>query len=114
MLTQLWNLLNGTEQPAGPVLPAAGLMQVTTDATRCVQCGLCLYNCPVGIAVREYARRGQNVTDSRCISCGTCIEICPRGTLQWGPAILIGPNNELEVNRDAVPDVLQLLPRELP
>lgn len=78
--------------------PIPELRQVAADARRCVQCGLCGYNCPVGIEVREYARRGQNVTDSRCITCGACIEKCPRGTLRWGPAILIRSDNSLEIN----------------
>jgi ferredoxin len=88
--------------------PADGLYQVAADASRCVQCGICGYNCPVGIEVREYARRGQNVTDSTCISCGTCIEKCPRGTLRWGPAILIREDNTLQVNPDSLPEMLQL------
>ena len=91
----------------------SGLVQVTSDASRCVQCGICGYNCPVGIEVREYARRGENVTDSRCIGCGTCIEKCPRGTLRWGPAILIRPNNTLEVAANELPVMLQLQPRKL-
>jgi ferredoxin len=90
----------------------SGLVQVTADASRCVQCGICGFNCPVGIEVREYARRGQNVTDSRCISCGACIDKCPRGTLKWGPAILVREDNTLEVNPDALPVMLQLQPRE--
>lgn len=56
---------------------------VAADATRCVQCGICGYNCPVGIQVREYAREGKRVDDPRCVKCGLCIEKCPRGTLRW-------------------------------
>jgi len=29
--------------------------QVTPDPTRCVQCGICSYNCPVSIDVRRLA-----------------------------------------------------------
>jgi ferredoxin len=82
--------------------PADGLWQVAADPTRCVQCGICGYNCPVGIPVRDYARRGQNVTDGRCISCGMCIEKCPRGTLRWGPAILIRDDLTIEINTDLI------------
>jgi ferredoxin len=89
----------------------SGLLQVTADATRCVQCGICGYNCPVAIPVREYARRGQNVTDPRCIACGACVAKCPRGTLRWGPAILVRADNTLEVNPHALPDSWQLQPR---
>ena len=56
---------------------------VAADASRCVQCGICGYNCPVGISVRDYAREGKIVDDERCVKCGLCIEKCPRGTLRW-------------------------------
>lgn len=56
---------------------------VASDPTRCVQCGVCGYNCPVGIQVRDYARQGRPVDDPRCVACGLCIAVCPRGTLRW-------------------------------
>lgn len=90
-----------------------GLLQVTADASRCVQCGICAYNCPVGIEVREYARRGQNITDSRCIACGECVAKCPRGTLRWGPAILVRADNTLEVAPNELPQLLTLPAREI-
>jgi len=49
---------------------------------RCVQCGICSYNCPVGIDVRAQARRAEPVLDARCLRCGACVARCPRGTLQ--------------------------------
>jgi len=55
---------------------------VVTDATRCVQCGVCSYNCPIGIDIRGYAWRGEPVRDSRCIACGECVARCPRGVLR--------------------------------
>lgn len=57
--------------------------RVAADATRCVQCGVCGYNCPVDIQVRDYAREGRIVDDPRCVKCGLCIQKCPRGTLRW-------------------------------
>ncbi|MCP5094811.1 MAG: hypothetical protein GY943_04590 [Chloroflexi bacterium] len=62
---------------------AISLGRVVPDASRCVQCGVCGYNCPVGIPVRDYAHRGLPVSDAACISCGNCINVCPRGTLRW-------------------------------
>lgn len=67
--------------PAPPAVPPDA--RVASDATRCVQCGVCGYNCPVGIPVRDYARQGLTVTDARCVQCSQCIEACPRGTLRW-------------------------------
>jgi len=115
MLKRLKKLINDPAQEMSKVLgpPDDGLYQVTSDASRCVQCGICGYNCPVGIEVREYARRGQNVTDSECISCGECIVKCPRGTLSWGSAILLQQNKTLEINPDELPRTLELEPRQL-
>jgi ferredoxin len=112
MLSRLLKLFRKKEEkPAwGPDLNQ-GLQQVTTDASRCCQCGICGHNCPVGIEVREYARRGENVTDSRCISCGACIEECPRGSLNWGPAVLIRADHSLEIGADSLPIHLELQPR---
>jgi heterodisulfide reductase subunit C len=57
---------------------------VMPDPTRCVQCGICAFNCPMGIDVRRYAWDGEPVCDSRCIACGECIARCPRGVLHFG------------------------------
>ena len=51
------------------------------DSMRCVQCGICSYNCPIGIDVRQHAWLGQPVSDSHCLTCGTCVARCPRGVL---------------------------------
>jgi ferredoxin len=56
--------------------------QVTPQAIRCIQCGICSYSCPVGIGVRDHAWHGRIVADSSCILCGECVEHCPRGTLR--------------------------------
>ena len=62
--------------------------RVASDPARCVQCGVCGYNCPVGIPVRDYARQGLIVTAPDCVQCGQCINACPRGTLRWQAAPL--------------------------
>ncbi len=56
---------------------------VVPDSSRCVQCGICTYNCPIGIDVRRYALNGQPVKDSHCLTCGECIIRCPRGVLSF-------------------------------
>lgn len=50
---------------------------------RCVQCGLCEYNCPVGIPVRRYSRVGSAIDDPACLKCGSCVARCPRHTLYY-------------------------------
>ncbi len=56
---------------------------VVPDAMRCVQCGICSYNCPIGIDVRKHAWLGSPVSDSRCLTCGECVRRCPRGVLRF-------------------------------
>ena len=56
---------------------------VVPEPGRCVQCGICTYNCPLGIDVRRHAWRGEPVRDSHCVTCGECISRCPRGVLHF-------------------------------
>ncbi len=56
---------------------------VVSDSIRCVQCGICSYNCPIGIDVRQQSWLGRNVIDSRCLTCGECVRRCPRGVLHF-------------------------------
>lgn len=62
---------------------AAG--RVVPDPHRCVQCGICSYNCPLGIDLRAYSWLGIPVDDSSCITCGECVARCPRGALRIEP-----------------------------
>jgi ferredoxin len=56
---------------------------VVAEPARCVECGICSYNCPLGIDVRSHARQGIPVADSHCLTCGECVARCPRGTLRF-------------------------------
>ena len=56
---------------------------VVPDNVRCVQCGICSYNCPIGIDVRRYAWWGKPIRDSHCVTCGECVARCPRGVLRF-------------------------------
>ena len=56
---------------------------VVPDAARCVQCGICTYNCPIEIDVRRHAWLGIPVSDSHCLTCGECVKRCPRGVLRF-------------------------------
>jgi ferredoxin len=62
---------------------AAG--RVVPDQRRCVQCGICSYNCPLGIDLRAHSWLNIPVNDSRCITCGECVARCPRGALRMEP-----------------------------
>jgi len=56
---------------------------VVPDSSRCVQCGICSYHCPINIDVRRHAWLGECVEDSHCLTCGECVARCPRGVLQF-------------------------------
>ena len=56
---------------------------VVPEPSRCVQCGICTFHCPMGIDVRRHVWRGEPVTDSRCLTCGECVMRCPRGLLRF-------------------------------
>lgn len=57
---------------------------IVPDPSRCVQCGICSYNCPIGLDVRGHAWRGRPVHDSACVTCGECVRRCPREVLRFG------------------------------
>ena len=69
---------------------ASSAGQVTPDSARCVQCGICSFNCPIGIDVRRYAWMGESVVNSRCLTCGECVARCPRGVLRFERTDLFG------------------------
>ena len=72
------------------------LGKVVPEPGRCVQCGICSYNCPAGIDVRLHASRGIPVIDSHCLTCGECVIRCPRDVLRFELA-----TPSLEIHRGA-------------
>ncbi|MCL4560977.1 MAG: 4Fe-4S dicluster domain-containing protein [Chloroflexi bacterium] len=60
-----------------------GTSYVVPDSSRCIQCGICSFNCPIDIDVRRHAWVGEPVKDSRCLTCGECIARCPRAVLRF-------------------------------
>ncbi|MGL1933711.1 MAG: 4Fe-4S binding protein [Fibrobacterales bacterium] len=55
--------------------------RITTNGAQCVSCGNCSTYCEMGIDVREYAQRGENIIRASCVGCGMCSLACPRGVL---------------------------------
>jgi len=56
---------------------------VVPDPSRCVQCGICSFHCPIEIDVRRHAWEGMPVKASHCLTCGECVARCPRGVLRF-------------------------------
>jgi ferredoxin-type protein NapH len=72
-----------------PMAAILGLQQrffsrfrITTNGGQCISCGNCSAYCEMGIDVRWYAQRGQNVVRASCVGCGICATVCPRGVLR--------------------------------
>ncbi len=56
--------------------------RITTNGGQCMSCGNCSTYCEMGIDVRGYAQRGENVVRASCVGCGVCAAVCPRGVLK--------------------------------
>lgn len=72
-----------------PMAAILGLQQklfsrfrITTNGSQCISCGNCSTHCEMGIDVRWYAQRGQDIVRSSCVGCGICSAVCPRGVLK--------------------------------
>jgi ferredoxin-type protein NapH len=83
--------------------------RITTNGGQCISCGNCSTYCEMGIDVRWYAQRGQDVVRASCVGCGICSSVCPRGVLNLenadpdsrvmvSPEILMG-NDMPEIKR---------------
>ena len=57
--------------------------RVTAEVDRCVQCGICSYNCPSGVDIRQYVWENRPINTGQCLACGQCISRCPRGVLRF-------------------------------
>lgn len=71
-----------------PMAAILGLFQrfkskfrITTNGAQCISCGNCSTYCEMGIDVRAYAQKGENIIRSSCVGCGICAAVCPRGVL---------------------------------
>ncbi len=94
-----------------PMAALLGLQQkffsrfrITTNGGQCISCGNCSAYCEMGIDVRAYAQRQQNIVRASCVGCGICAAVCPRGVLKLenGPT---ANRTVIHVRRDAV-DIL--------
>jgi polyferredoxin len=72
-----------------PMAAILGLQQrllskfrITTNGGQCISCGNCSTYCEMGIDVRAYAQKGENIVRSSCVGCGICSAVCPRGVLK--------------------------------
>jgi Pyruvate/2-oxoacid:ferredoxin oxidoreductase delta subunit len=56
--------------------------RITTNGGQCISCGNCSTYCEMGIDVKAYAQKGQDIVRASCVGCGICSAVCPRGVLR--------------------------------
>jgi polyferredoxin len=56
--------------------------RISVNQGQCISCGNCSTYCEMGIDVRAYAQKGQDIVRASCVGCGICAEVCPRGVLK--------------------------------
>lgn len=71
--------------------------RITTNGGQCISCGNCSTYCEMGIDVRAYAQKGENIVRSSCVGCGICAAVCPRGVLKLENESLKGRINPNEI-----------------
>ncbi|MHA7056409.1 4Fe-4S binding protein [Aquimarina sp. M1] len=71
--------------------------RITTNGGQCISCGNCSTYCEMGIDVRAYAQKGENIVRSSCVGCGICSAVCPRGVLKLENDNLEGRINSNEI-----------------
>lgn len=87
-----------------PLAAYLGLIQrfrskfrITTNGGQCISCGNCSTYCEMGIDVRSYAQKGQNIVRSSCVGCGVCAAVCPRGVLRLENGADVGEGRTAEL-----------------
>ena len=83
--------------------------RVTTNGGQCISCGNCSTYCDMGIDVRAYAQKGENIVRASCVGCGICSAVCPRGVLKLENGPLEGriDANEILLGNDV--DLMDLV-----
>lgn len=78
--------------------------RITTNGGQCISCGNCSTYCEMGIDVRAYAQKGQNIVRSSCVGCGVCSSVCPRGVLKLenGPVQNRVDDNPIIIGQDGI------------
>ena len=94
-----------------PMAAILGLQQrffsrfrITTNGGQCISCGNCSTYCEMGIDVRSYAQKGENIVRASCVGCGICAAVCPRGVLKLENGKLEGriSNGPLSIGKQGI------------
>ena len=83
--------------------------RITTNGGQCISCGNCSNSCEMGIDVRHYAQKGENIVRSSCVGCGICSAVCPRGVLKLENDSMKGRINPTEILLGNDVDLMKLV-----
>ncbi|RKS55116.1 4Fe-4S binding protein [Gillisia mitskevichiae] len=83
--------------------------RITTNGGQCISCGNCSTYCEMGIDVRAYAQKGENIVRSSCVGCGICSAVCPRGVLKLENDSMNGRINANEILLGNDVDLMDLI-----
>ena len=83
--------------------------RITTNGGQCISCGNCSTYCEMGIDVRAYAQKGENIVRSSCVGCGVCSAVCPRGVLKLENDSMEGRINPTSILLGNDVDLMDLL-----
>ncbi|MBD0830784.1 4Fe-4S binding protein [Aestuariibaculum sediminum] len=83
--------------------------RITTNGGQCISCGNCSTYCEMGIDVRAYAQKGENIVRSSCVGCGICSAVCPRGVLKLENDSMHGRINSNDILLGNNMDLIDLL-----
>ena len=83
--------------------------RITTNGGQCISCGNCSTYCEMGIDVRAYAQKGENIVRSSCVGCGICSAVCPRGVLKLENGSMKGRINPNEILLGNDVDLMELV-----
>ena len=83
--------------------------RITTNGGQCISCGNCSTYCEMGIDVRAYAQKGENIVRSSCVGCGICSAVCPRGVLKLENDSMKGRINPNEILLGNDVDLMKLV-----
>jgi ferredoxin-type protein NapH len=83
--------------------------RITTNGGQCISCGNCSTYCEMGIDVRAYAQKGENIVRSSCVGCGVCSAVCPRGVLKLENGPEKGRINSTQVLLGNDVDLMELM-----
>jgi len=61
---------------------AMSKFRITTNGSQCISCGNCSTYCEMGIDVKSYAQKQEDIVRASCVGCGVCSAVCPRGVLK--------------------------------